>query len=131
MASVIIISDKQKGNFYRLGERTNVIGRDEALPIQILDNTISRRHLCIRFDKRTWSYCANDMTSKNGVKINGVKTDKDTILKNGDIIKIGNTELMFTVKDFFDRQSSLDHIKKLGEKQHPTKLIDKHSSRDS
>jgi pSer/pThr/pTyr-binding forkhead associated (FHA) protein len=128
MASVIIISDKQKGDFYRLGERTNVIGRDESLPIQILDHTISRKHLCIRFDKRTWTYCAQDMTSTNGVKINSVKIDKDTVLKNGDIITIGNTELMFTVKDFFDRQSSLEHIKKLGENQYPTKEIDKWES---
>ena len=123
MASVIIISDKQKGDFFRLGERTNVIGRDESLPIQILDNTVSRRHLCIRFDKRTWTYCASDMTSKNGVKINELKIDKDTVLKNGDIISIGNTELLFTVKDFFDRRSSLDHINKLGEHLHPTKEI--------
>ena len=129
MASIIIISDKQKGDFYRLGERTNVIGRDESLPIQILDHTISRKHLRIRFDKRTWTYCADDMTSKNGVKINGVKIDKDTILKNGDILTIGKTKLMFTAKDFFDRQSSLDHIKKLGEHQHPTKQIDKMDSR--
>ncbi|MHC4215979.1 MAG: FHA domain-containing protein [Planctomycetota bacterium] len=130
MASVIIISDKQKGDFYRLGERTNVIGRDESLPIQILDHTVSRKHLRIRFNKRTWTYCADDMTSKNGVKINELKIDKDTILKNGDIITIGNTELMFTVKDFFDRQSSLEHIKKLGERQHPTKTIDKWDSKD-
>ena len=120
MASIIVISGKRKGNFYRLGQRTNVIGRDEALPIQILDDRISRKHMRIRFDQNHWSYSAADMSSKNGVLINGVKIDKETVLTDGNCITLGNTSLMFTLKDFFDRKSALAHVKKVGEQKRPT-----------
>ena len=53
MASLIVTSGKQEGDYYPLGRRTNVIGRDEALFIQILDNMVSRKHLQIRFDPET------------------------------------------------------------------------------
>jgi pSer/pThr/pTyr-binding forkhead associated (FHA) protein len=121
MASIVIISGKRKGDFYRLGERVNVVGRDEDIPIQILDDGISRRHLRIRFDHRTFAYSADDMASKNGVLINGSRIDKETILKDTDIITIGNTELLFTNKDFFDRDTSLAHIRRLGESHRPTR----------
>ena len=38
MASIIVMTGTQKGDYYPLGRRTNVIGRDEALPVQILDD---------------------------------------------------------------------------------------------
>ena len=42
MASIIVMTGAQKGNYYPLGHRTNVAGRDEGLLIQILDEHISR-----------------------------------------------------------------------------------------
>ena len=98
-----------------------MIGRDEALPIQILDDGVSRKHMQIRFDQRNWSYSAADIGSKNGVLINGSKINKETVLTDGDHITIGSTNLIFTLKDFFDRESALAHIKKVGEQQRPTK----------
>ena len=44
MASIIIISEKNKGEFLPLGRRTSVIGRDEALSLQVLDDLVSRKH---------------------------------------------------------------------------------------
>jgi pSer/pThr/pTyr-binding forkhead associated (FHA) protein len=120
MASIIVTSGTKKGDFYRLGQRTNVIGRDEELPIQLVDNRISRRHMRIRFNANNWSYSAVDMGSKNGVLINGVKIDKETVLTDGDYINIGDTSLMFTLKDFYDRENALAHIKKVGEQNRPT-----------
>jgi hypothetical protein len=32
---------------------------------------------------------------------------------------------MFTLKDFYDRQTALTHAKKAGQKLHPTKKIEK------
>jgi pSer/pThr/pTyr-binding forkhead associated (FHA) protein len=121
VASIIVISGTRKGNFYRLGQRSNVIGRDEDLPIQILDNRVSRKHMRIRFDPHKWSYSAADMGSKNGVLVNGAKIDKETGLTDGDHITIGKTSLMFTIKDFFDRESALAHVKKVGERERLTK----------
>ena len=120
MASIIIMTGSQKGDYYPLGHRTNVVGRDEALPIQVLDEHISRKHLQIRFDKDNGKYYAVDMNSKHGVLINGTKISDQTMLKNEDCITIGKTNLLFTVKDFDDRESALSHFKKVGERGRPT-----------
>lgn len=122
MASIIVISGTQKGDYYPLGQRTNVIGRDEALPIQILDEHVSRKHMQIRFDKDKGRYYALDMKSKYGVFINGSKIDNETVLADGDQIHIGQTTLLFTVEDFADRESALSHYKKVGERKHPTSI---------
>lgn len=120
MASIIIVSGTQKGDHYPLGHRTNVIGRDEAVPIQILDEHVSRKHLQIRFDKDGDRYHAFDMKSKHGVFINDRKIHDETTLADGDHIRIGATILLFTEKDFADRESALAHFKKVGERRRPT-----------
>ncbi len=120
MASLFIISGDQKGSYYPLGHRTNVIGRNETLPVQILDNLVSRQHLQIRYDKQKDEYFALDMKSKHGVFINDTKIEEETALVDGDEILIGQTTLMFTEKDFDDWESALSHFKKVGERMRPT-----------
>ena len=120
MASIIIMSGPKKGDYYPLGQRTNVIGRDEALLIQILDEHVSRKHLQIHFDKNKKKYFALDMKSKHGVFINGGRINNETALVDGDQIYIGQTDLLFTEEDFEDRESALSHFKKVGERIRPT-----------
>ena len=122
MASIIIMSGPKKGDYYPLGQRTNVIGRDEALLIQILDEHVSRKHLQIHFDKDKEQYFALDMKSKHGVFVNGGKINNETALADGDQIYIGQTDLLFTEKDFTDRESALSHFKKVGERFRPTMI---------
>ena len=120
MASLFIISGDQKGSYYPLGYRTNVVGRNEALPIQILDDLVSRKHLQIRYDKQQDAYYAVDMKSRHGVFINDRKITGETALADGDEILIGQTTLLFTKKDFDDWESALSHFKKVGERMRPT-----------
>jgi pSer/pThr/pTyr-binding forkhead associated (FHA) protein len=120
MASLIVTSGKQEGDYYPLGHRTNVVGRDEALFIQILDNMVSRKHLQIRFDQNANRYFAYDMKSRNGVYVNNHKIEDETPLKDGDLILIGLTGLLFTDKDFKDKESALLHYKKVGERMRVT-----------
>jgi pSer/pThr/pTyr-binding forkhead associated (FHA) protein len=122
MASIIVTSGDRKCDYYPLGQRTNVVGRAEALPIQILDDLISRKHLQIRFDKTTNRYYALDMKSKHGVFINNRKITQETLLADGDQILIGQTTILFTEKDFDDRESALAHFKKVGERMRPTRI---------
>jgi len=120
MASIIVMSGAQKGNYYPLGRRTNVVGRDEGLLIQILDEHISRKHMQIRFDKDKGQYYALDMKSKHGVFINGSKIDNEMALADCDQIHIGQTDLLFIEKDFTDPESALSYFKKVGERIRPT-----------
>jgi len=120
MASLIVTNGKQEGDYYPLGRRTNVVGRDEALPIQILDNMVSRKHLQIRFDQATSRYFAYDMKSRNGVYVNNRRVEDEVALKDGDVIMVGMTSILFVDKDFKDKDSALLHYKKVGERMRVT-----------
>jgi pSer/pThr/pTyr-binding forkhead associated (FHA) protein len=120
MASLIVVSGKQTGEFLPLGQRTSVIGRAESLPLQILDDMVSRKHLRIRFDKNKGKYYAEDMHSKHGTLINMRKITEATALIEDDEIQIGQTKILFTEKDFDTRENALMHWKKVGEKLRPT-----------
>ena len=122
MASIIVTSGEHKGEYLPLGRRTNVIGRAEALPMQILDDMVSRKHLRIKYDENTNEHHAEDMNSKHGVTINNKKITEQTTLKEGDEIRIGQTTLLYTEKDFDNSESALSHFKKVGERQRPTMI---------
>ncbi|MEN6427332.1 MAG: FHA domain-containing protein [Phycisphaerales bacterium] len=120
MASLIVTNGKQEGSYYPLGRRTNVVGRDEALPIQILDNMVSRKHLQIRFDQVAGRYFAYDMKSRNGVYVNNRRIEDEAPLQDGDVITVGLTTILFVDRDFKDRDSALLHYKKVGERMRVT-----------
>lgn len=122
MASIIVTSGDQKGEYLPLGRRISVIGRAETLSLQILDDLVSRKHLRIRFDEPTNKYYAEDMQSKHGVFINGRRISEEASLVEGDQILIGQTTLLFTDEDFDDRESALSHFKKVGERMRPTQI---------
>jgi pSer/pThr/pTyr-binding forkhead associated (FHA) protein len=88
-----------------------------------LDDRVSRKHLQIHFDQDKQQHHALDMKSKHGVLVNGARIKKEVSLGDGDQIRIGDTTLLFSVKDFPDRESALSHFKKVGERTRTT-LID-------
>lgn len=122
MASLIVTSGQNEGAYYPLGRRTNVIGRDEAVPIQIIDQYISRKHMQIRFEQAEQRYYALDMKSKHGVFINKRRITDEMALTDGDEIDIGGVTLLFTEKDFDDRESAMSHFKKVGERARMTRM---------
>lgn len=118
----IITSGPDKGSFYPLGQRTSVIGRDEGLLVQILDERVSRKHMRIRFDKEKNQYLANDMGSRHGTFVNGRKIQTEVPLAEDDMIDIGGVTLLFTLMDFADRESALNHWRRFGERFKDTLL---------
>jgi len=120
MASIIIISGTNKGDYYPLGKRTTVIGRSETLPIQIVDPKISRKHFKISYDADNNKYTIADMESRHGIFVNGNRLSAPATLNDNDYITVGHTNIMFTLKNFEDRENALLHYKKVGERQHPT-----------
>ena len=120
MPSIIHRSSDEQANYLPLGKRTTVIGRSESLPMQVLDNKVSRKHLRIRYDEGTGRYWAGDMESRHGVFINGQQITEETELNEGDTVRIGTSELLFTEKDFDDARSALHFYKKAGERDRPT-----------
>ena len=120
MASIIITTGDQKGDFYPLGKRTTVVGRDEGLLVQILDSKISRKHMQIKYSEDEKTYYIVDMNSKHGVFINNRQIDKEAKLNDYDYIQIGETVILFTHQDFEDKESAMNHYKKIGERRKDT-----------
>ena len=116
MASLIITNGHKAGKFYPLGHRTNVIGRDEGVLVQIVDEYVSRKHMQIRYNEETDLYYANDMKSRHGTFINGTRIYDEVALSEGDLIDIGGKTLMFTMKDFEDPEGALAYYRETGQR---------------
>jgi pSer/pThr/pTyr-binding forkhead associated (FHA) protein len=120
MPSVIVCNGKQEGLFLPLGKKVSVIGRDEALPLQVEDDKVSRRHVQIRFEPSDSRYRAVDMKSTNGTLFNGRAVTTEMVLSEGDEIQIGDTKMIFTMEDPKDRPNALAVLKKVGERRRST-----------
>ncbi len=72
------------------------IGRDSSNQIAVDDDEVSRFHL--RIKQRGKLFIAEDLESRNGTYINGDKV-LNSIVKNGDKILIGSTEMIFVTSE--------------------------------
>lgn len=120
MASLIVVSGPNEGDYYPLGKRTMVIGRQEGCAVQVVDDRVSRRHMQVRYEEADRCHHLLDMKSANGTLINGRQVDGEVVLRENDEIMVGNTKLVFSVRDFPDRESALSHYKQRGERMRPT-----------
>ena len=93
MATLIVTSGPGIDSYYPLGRRTTVVGRDEGVPVQVLDPHISRKHFQILFKGETELYYVLDMRSRHGTLLNGgrVSADHEKPLCNNDLITAGGT----------------------------------------
>jgi HD-GYP domain-containing protein (c-di-GMP phosphodiesterase class II) len=92
MTQLIIERGPNKGQRIEIKVFPATLGRDAANSIVINDDESSRFHL--RIKKRGRLYIIEDLESKNGTYLNGDKI-LNSIVKNGDKILIGSTELVF------------------------------------
>ena len=120
MASLIVMAGPGVDSYYPLGRRTMVVGRDEGVPVQLLDPHVSRKHFQILYREQTELFYLLDMKSRHGTYVNGRPVDGETPLCNNDVINVGGTTLLFTTRDFPDRQSALAYRKKTGEREETT-----------
>jgi pSer/pThr/pTyr-binding forkhead associated (FHA) protein len=120
MASLIITSGRKAGIYYPLGQRTNVVGRDEGVLIQVVNEFVSRKHMQLRYDQETELYYAQDMKSRHGTFVNGNRIYEEVPLADGDLIDIGGVTLMFTRKDFENREGALAFYREVGQRVRAT-----------
>ena len=115
MASLLVVSGKARGDYYRLTDGKVVVGRDEHADIQIVDEMVSRHHMEIMFKDENEDCQVNDLNSANGVFVNGRRAREETSLTDGDTIRIGETMLLYTKKTIKDLDTAMAFIKKRGE----------------
>jgi pSer/pThr/pTyr-binding forkhead associated (FHA) protein len=115
MASLIITTGRKTGKFFSLAQATNVVGRDEGLSIQVVNEFVSRKHMQVRYSEEADAYYASDMKSRHGTFVNGSRIYEEVPLTENDLVDIGGVTLMFTRKDFDDRETAMAFYREAGE----------------
>ena len=123
MACLYISEGPAAGHVFALERHSLVLlGRDDECSFQILDERVSRRHLQIKFDDKERRHYAIDYESSNGVEVNGKRIQAPTALKSGDVIKLGNSTVMYSVEDLPDAQTAREAWFKRGQANLKTML---------
>jgi len=82
-----------RGREVPLREGVNVLGRDVSADVQVDDSTVSRRHAVI--DIRPDGATIEDLSSKNGTFLDGVKITGTAPLTEGQPIVLGDAQIVF------------------------------------
>ncbi|MEL6178983.1 MAG: FHA domain-containing protein, partial [Myxococcota bacterium] len=83
------------GRTFYIVQESTTIGSSEESDLMILDGTVSKKHAGIRIQEGN-RFELHDFGSTNGVFINDKRISKQ-YLKEGDRIRVGETELTFSV----------------------------------
>lgn len=87
----IVVLILPTGQHVELHEGHYVVGRQLQCDIVLNDSNISRRHA--EFHCTDGEVVVRDLGSTNGTKVNGVVVHGDQVLRTGDVIGLGGTEL--------------------------------------
>jgi hypothetical protein len=92
----VIEGDLKGKSFDITGIGTYTIGRKEC-DIVLDDEKVSRKHASVVII-REGQYAVQDLASRNGTFVNGVRLTRRNVQHN-DLVRVGNTTLRFTVFD--------------------------------
>jgi pSer/pThr/pTyr-binding forkhead associated (FHA) protein len=81
------------GHVFPLTAGSLTFGRDDSNDIRIFDASVSNTHARLSLEGNTCSI--EDMGSKNGTFVNERRIESATLLKKGDIIRIGMATLRY------------------------------------
>ncbi len=87
---LVIREGFRRGLSYRVGERSLTLGRSDENEVQLIDDSISRRHALVCWEG--FGYRIADLQSKNGVFVNNVRI-REVMLREGDLIRLGTTTI--------------------------------------
>jgi FHA domain len=82
------------------------LGRNREAGIPVRDRMLSRRHASIIYLREERSFSLLDLNSMNGSYVNGVRVDQQQ-LKDGDFLRIGNTEFFFFISEHYENLEPL------------------------
>jgi pSer/pThr/pTyr-binding forkhead associated (FHA) protein len=92
----VVVGTGMAGSSYPITSRGLSIGRSEDRDVVIPDPAASRHHTQISL--QGGEYVLRDMGSANGIFVNAVRV-RECTLADGDLIRIGNTEMRFVRYD--------------------------------
>ncbi|MBQ9211533.1 MAG: FHA domain-containing protein [Clostridia bacterium] len=94
---LVCVEGPNRGRSYEIHNENNFIGRSETMDINIQgDQGISRdKPVIVTYDSHTRSFFCGFMNGRGVVRLNGTPLLSTTVLKQGDVIEISKTRLMF------------------------------------
>ena len=102
----MVVNGASRGNYLTLETRAMTIGRDDRCDMQVLDAKVSRRHVQLSPSRDGPSHCIEDLSS-NGVIVNDEKIDGRLTLHDNDEIIIGDSRMVYTLREFNDEQAAI------------------------
>jgi len=96
---VVVVDGPGRGECFSLGQGMSQIGRgeDQAIQLDFGDNAISRtNHAAIVYDSENHSFLLGHGGKSNIVRLNDTPVISNEAVKDGDMIRIGETTLRFT-----------------------------------
>jgi predicted component of type VI protein secretion system len=79
-----------------LGPRGAILGRSRDCDVVLEDSSVSRQHAQLR-PQGECDWTIEDLGSTNGVRVNGRVLRGVRVLRDGDRIELGSTEMLFEV----------------------------------
>jgi hypothetical protein len=89
---LVIVAGPGRGQTFDLTGQVR-LGRSRSNAIVLSDGKVSRNHL--RLDPIRGTYILTDLGSANGTSVNGVRITQPVRLHDGDLINVGDTQLIF------------------------------------
>ena len=100
-----LVEGRSDPDALELGAAT-LIGRHKECDLRLFDETTSRRHARIELDDGNVTLA--DLGSSNGTWLNGERLDGPARLFDGDVIRIGETQLRYLSGEGSDRATVVD-----------------------
>ncbi|MBL9038466.1 MAG: FHA domain-containing protein [Archangium sp.] len=92
-ATISCVTGPDSGAVFPLGHAENVIGREAGAAVQLRERTVSRRHAVVRLEAGV--YAVYPLEGRNGLVVNGRRLTERHVLRTGDIIECGRSQLRF------------------------------------
>ncbi len=95
--SIAVLVDRRTGQEFNISRYSVSIGREIGNDIVVTtDKTISRQHALIQYING--KFHVQDLSSKNGTRLNGGLVGAMTEIKSGDEVACGLTQFIFMLK---------------------------------
>jgi two-component system cell cycle response regulator len=95
-ACLVVVGGDLNGSIFNLNPGETVVGRNPDCAIPLDFSGISRRHFTVEVSEA--GATVSDLGSANGTYLNNQKLESPTLLKRGDVIKIGSIAMKYLPK---------------------------------
>ncbi len=97
-SQMLVLVLLREGRRIALSTGINIVGRDREADVRIDDPSVSRRHARIVVEGDSAS--VEDLESKNGTRVGGVRVAHSVRLAKGDVVAFGAIETRFETQPF-------------------------------